>query len=205
MAELIFLTDFADQAVILPLVAVVTLVLAAQRRWRVLAAWLLATLGVLGTVLALKVACYACGWLLPVLGPDQLALRSPSGHAASAAVTYGGITALLVQQTGLGTRPSVLVALATALGMAVLIGVTRVQLHAHSVSEVAVALGVGTVGALAFAKLSGPELMRRSGVPVMAAALIVMVLFHGRHLPAEAVIQGVSADMLRQWIEACRV
>lgn len=68
---LTFLTDFADQAVILPLAVVVTLVLWAQRRWRVAAAWLAAIFGVLGVVLILKVVCYACGWLLPILGPNR--------------------------------------------------------------------------------------------------------------------------------------
>lgn len=120
-------------------------------------------------------------------------------------MTYGGIAALLMKQIQLGTRSWALATLATALGMAVLIGVTRVQLHAHSLSEVAVAMGVGTAGALAFARLSGRELVRRSGVPVMAGALLVIVLFHGRHLPAEAMIQGASADLLRQWIGACQV
>ena len=202
---LTFLTDFADQAVILPLVATVLLVLVAQRRWRVAAAWLLAVPGVLGVLLVLKVTCYACGWLWPALGPDRLALRSPSGHAASAAVVYGGIALLLAARTRIGGVPaSFPVALVVAAGMAALIGVTRVRLGAHSTSEVVVAACVGVAGAVIFARMAGRHIEQPSGLPVFAAALLVLFAFHGKHLPAEAVIQSTAVDVLRQWIAACR-
>lgn len=223
-AALTFLTDFGDQAVILPLVSVVALVLWAQRRWRVAAAWLLAIPAVLGTVLVLKIACYACGWLVPALGPGGLALRSPSGHAASAAVAYGGLAALLAARTrlasrlGLGVGPgraaavtpvsavsarALTAALVTALGVAALIGTTRVQLGAHSLSEVLLAAAVGVAGAVAFARLAGPHVAERSSLPVAAGALLVLVVFHGRHLPAESVIQATASETLRRLITVC--
>lgn len=227
---LTFLTDFGDQAVILPLVLAVLLVLWAQRRWRVAAAWLLAIPGVLGTILVLKVACYACGWLLPFIGLHGLNLRSPSGHAASAAVAYGGIAALVAAHwrlagsrraapapTALATAPGaapatplagmsapVLAALVTALGVAALVGVTRVELGAHSRSEVLLAAAVGVAGAVAFTWLAGRRIAERSGLPAAAAALLVVAVFHGRHLPAEAVIQKAASDMVRSIVTACQ-
>lgn len=201
LAALTFVTDFADQAVILPLVAAVALVLSAQRRWHVAAAWLLAIPGVLAVLLMLKIAGYACGWLFPALGPDQLALRSPSGHVASAAVVFSGIVTLQAGRLRLNAVPA---ALAVALVTAAVIGATRVQLGAHSVSEVVVAAGVGGAGAMAFAWLSGRSLLGRSGTPIAAAVMVVLILFHGRHLPAEVIIQSAAADALRQWVTACQ-
>ena len=200
-AVLTFVTDFADQAVILPLVAAILLILLAQRRWHVAAAWMLAVPGVLGTLLLLKVTCYACGWLLPALGADQLDLRSPSGHVASAAVVCSGVVALQAGRLRVGAT---LAALAAALTAAAVIGVTRVQLGAHSISEVVVAAAVGAAGAVAFTWMGGRRLAERSGVPVVAAAVAALVLFHGRHLPAEAAIQDAAAVVVRSWVAACQ-
>ncbi len=204
-STLIFLTDFADQAVILPVVGMVAIVLGAQRRWRVAAAWLLTICGVLGGVLVLKVLCFACGWLVPEFGPEQLALRSPSGHAASAAVAYGGVAALLAPRMRLGRVPAAsLAALVAAAGMAALIGLTRVQLGAHSLSEVFVAAFIGLTGAVVFTRLAGQQISRRSGLPVLLGVALVLLLFHGRHLPAEAIIQNSAAEALRRWVVACQ-
>jgi membrane-associated phospholipid phosphatase len=201
LAALTFLTDFADQAVILPVTAVVFLILLAQRRWRVAGAWMLAIPGVLGTLLVLKIACFACGWLVPAFDLDRLALRSPSGHVASAAVIGSGVVALQAGRLRVG---AVFAALAAALAVAGGIGATRVLLGAHSVSEVIVAAAVGGAGAVAFARLSGQRLQEKSGLPIAAAAVIVLVVFHGSHLPAEAVIQSSAAATLRQWVPACQ-
>lgn len=198
---LTFVTDFADQAVILPLAAVVLLILLAQRRWHVAGAWMLAIPGVLGTLLVLKIACYACGWLLPALDLDQLALRSPSGHVASAAVVGSGIVALQAGRMRVGAASA---ALAAALAVAAVIGTTRLLLGAHSMSEVVVAATIGGAGAVAFARLSGRHLHEKSGLPIAAAAALVLVIFHGSHLPAEAVIQSAAAATLRQWVPACQ-
>ena len=200
-AALMFVTDFADQAVILPVAAVVFLILLAQRRWRVAGAWMLAVPGVLGTLLVLKIACYACGWLLPVFDLNHLALRSPSGHVASAAVVSSGVVTLQTGRLRVGRLPAALVA---ALSVAAVIGATRILLGAHSVSEVIVAATIGGAGAVAFARLSGRHLREKSGLPIAAAAATVLVIFHGSHLPAEAVIQSAAATTLRQWVLACQ-
>ena len=195
-----FVTDFGDQAVVLPVTAIVFLILLAQRRWRVAGAWLLAIPGVLGTLLVLKIACFACGWLLPTLDLGQLALHSPSGHVASAAVVSSGVVALQAGRLRIGPMPA---ALAAALAVAAVIGATRLLLGAHSMTEVIVAAIIGGAGAVAFARLSGRHLQEKSGLPIAAAAAIVLVIFHGSHLPAEAVIQSAAAATLRQWVPTC--
>ena len=183
------------------MVAAVAVVLLAQRRWHVAFTWLLAISGVLGTVLLLKTAGYACGWLLPALGPGQLDLHSPSGHVASGAVVCSGIVMLQARRPG---SDAALAALAVALAAAVIIGATRVLLGAHSLAEVIIGAGIGGIGAAAFGWLGGRRLAGKSGLPAAAAAAVVLVALHGHHLPAESVIQSAAAETLRQWVTACR-
>ena len=63
---MIFLTDFFDQAVVLPVVAAVAAVLALLGWWRGAIGWLLAVGVTFGAVLILKLGFLACG---PVFGP----------------------------------------------------------------------------------------------------------------------------------------
>jgi membrane-associated phospholipid phosphatase len=202
---LVFLTDFADQAVILPVLVTTSLVLSMQRRWRVAAAWLIVIPSVLGVLLTLKIALYACGWLLPAFGLDRWALRSPSGHTASAAVTYGAIMALTAGRAKPVAVSPALTAFLVAVCLASVVGVTRVQLGAHSLSEVLVAAGIGTLGAIAFVAIAGRHVAERSPVPVVAGALLMLLLFHGQHLPVEGTLQRDAAQMLRYWITACEL
>ena len=86
------LTDFADEAVVLPLIAVVALMLGLLGWRRGALAWLGAVGLSFTSVLALKLVFATCG---PALGLP--ALRSPSGHTAAAAVVAGGIAVVLGQ------------------------------------------------------------------------------------------------------------
>jgi membrane-associated phospholipid phosphatase len=185
-----FLTDFADQAVILPMVLAVSGVLAAQGWRRGAVAWLAAIAGTSVTMLALKLAFLACS---PVFGPADM--RSPSGHVAAAAVVAGGLAALLLRG-----RASVLPVAALA---GVVIGVSRVALGMHSVPEVVLGALVGLAGAAALAWLAGPpppglRLARLVGVVVLVAALC-----HGLHLPAEAAIRHTALNAAR-FVAACQ-
>jgi hypothetical protein len=68
-----FVTDFADQAVVLPVVAAIGIVLLAQGWRRGAAAWVGATAGTFGIMLLLKLVFIAC---------PMSDLRTPSGHVA---------------------------------------------------------------------------------------------------------------------------
>jgi membrane-associated phospholipid phosphatase len=166
-----FLTDFADEAVVLPLIATIAVALAVQGWRRGAWAWLLTIGASFATVLVLKLIFIDCG---PAMGVPLL--RSPSGHTAAGAVIAGGFAVLV------GARKPA-VALASVLG-AVLIGLTRVLLGEHALPEVLVSGAVGVAGALGFALLAGapPPLRLRL---LFAAVLLVAVLLHGNHLDAE--------------------
>lgn len=183
---MLFLTDFADLAVVLPLAGAVGIALLAAGWPRGAAAWVTVVPATLLAVLLAKLLIAACGTLLPFHG-----LRSPSGHTASAAVVYGGLLSLLLPEPPRGLRRP-LMALVIAGVFAVLFGGTRLALHVHSRSDVLAGAALGIAGALVLARLAGPRPSRlRVAIP-LAAALAMVLIFHGRHLRAEDQIDHVS-------------
>jgi membrane-associated phospholipid phosphatase len=183
---MLFLTDFADLAVVLPLAMTVAAALLLAGWPRGALAWSVVVPGTLLAVLVAKLLVAACAGWLPLHG-----LRSPSGHTASAAVIYGGLLALLLPEPGRGARRP-FAALVLAGVFAVLFGGTRLALHLHSRSDVLAGAALGIAGALALARLAGPRPSRlRVAIP-LAAALAVVVLFHGEHLRAEDQIDRMS-------------
>jgi hypothetical protein len=114
---------------------------------------------------------------------------------AAATVVVGGLAVLL-----LGRGPAVLVALATA----ALIGTTRLVLGEHTGLEVAVGAIVGLAGVAALIRLAGARPATVDVRRVVLIAVLVAVVFHGLHMPAEAHIRG-AAWRLAQFLKVCRV
>lgn len=178
-----FLTNFADLAVILPLVLAVVLVAAVQGWWRGAFACLLAVSGALVTLLVLKLAIYACGPAWPIAR-----VHSPSGHTGSAAVAGAGVAVLL----GLRWTAVPLAALVAA-G----IGVSRVALRAHTPGDVLVGGAVGVAAAAVLVALVGPRPRRMARWPLAAVTVAVLATFHGQHLRVEHVIRGAAITHIR--------
>jgi membrane-associated phospholipid phosphatase len=184
-----YLTDFADQAVILPLVLATAITLAVQGWRRGALVWLIVVSAVFAAMLSLKLMFLACS---PLFGPMDI--HSPSGHVAAATVVAGGLAAILSRR-----RASILPA---ALIAAIVIGVSRLVLGMHSLPEVVLGALIGLTGAAAMLRFAGtPPVMRTT--PLVAVIVVVAMLFHGLHLPAEAAIRH-SAFRAAQFIPACR-
>jgi membrane-associated phospholipid phosphatase len=185
-----FITDFADQAALLPVAAGVAIMLLLLRWFRGALAWTVAVCGTLAVMLALKMLFTLCGPAVP-----ELNIRTPSGHVAAAAVIYGGLAALL------GLRPVMTVVL--SVGIAVLVAASRIALGAHTPSEALVGGIVGCAGALTVAILAGPKPPGMRHASLIAAPLLLLVLLHGVHLHAEPAI-GRLAHLLNTWpFSAC--
>jgi membrane-associated phospholipid phosphatase len=181
-----FITDFGDQAVVLPLAATVgaTTALTGWRRGAI--AWS-GTVGLaLFVMLVLKLLFAACGMLL--LGHM---LHSPSGHTAAAAVVYGGLATLVVGRT----RQRIWPALGLATLFAVCIGLSRLSLGVHTLLEVIVGGAVGVTGAAILARAAGRPPPGWRLTPVFLAGALVLVLFHGLHLDAEWRIDAAAARL----------
>src|SRR5271165_5092067 len=172
------LTDFADQAVVLPLIAAVALVFGVLGWRRGALAWLGAVGLSFAAVLLLKLVFATCG---PAF--DLVSLRSPSGHTAAAAVIAGGIAVAL----GWGRGAVMAVAGLAAL----LIGVTRIALGLHTPAEVVLGGALGMLGVLGFALLAGrPPALRLRWL--FATVVVVALLLHGQHLNAETRIRAAA-------------
>jgi hypothetical protein len=184
-----FLTDLADQAVIIPMVLAVAVALFVLGWRRGAFAWLAVVGGTFATMLALKLTFLGCS---PLFGPMDV--HSPSGHVAAATVVSGGLAMLLTR------RPAAMAPI--ALLAALVIGISRIWLGHHSLPEVVVGAIVGFAGAAILIRLAGPPPALRVG-PMVATVVIVAALFHGLHLPAEAAIRH-TAYRFAQFIPACR-
>jgi membrane-associated phospholipid phosphatase len=184
-----YLTDFADQAVIIPLVLAVAVALAVQGWRRGAMVWLLVVAATFLATLTFKVMFLACS---PLFGPIDV--HSPSGHVAAATVVSGGLAAMFTRR-----RNSILPAAVLA---ALVIGVSRLVLGMHSLPEVIVGAVIGLAGAVALLRFAGPP-PRLQIAPLVLVVVVVAGLFHGLHLPAEAAIRH-TAFRAAQFIPACR-
>ena len=201
-----FLTDFADQAVMLPLAAAIALTLLLLGWWRGAIGWTIAIPGTFLVMLSLKIIFYACHAVMP-----DLDIHSPSGHTASAAVVYGGLLALLGRQgRAQGAAENMrrlvrhmLAIGAAALALALVFGFSRVDLGVHTVPDVLVGGAIGVLGAMVFVLLAGQP---PRGLPRWVLACVVVLvalLFHGRELHAEEAIQRVAISTWWPFISAC--
>lgn len=181
-----FLTDFADQAVVLPVVLAIGLVLLAQRWWRGAAAWAATVVATFAVMLALKILLIPCG---------TAAIHTPSGHVAAATFVTGGLAAMLRCRRGI-VVPVVLLA-------AVVIGASRLVLGLHTWPEVVIGALVGMAGAMAMQRLAGPPPPSIDARRLVLITLAVALVFHGLHLPAEAEIRG-TAWRLANLLDVCR-
>jgi membrane-associated phospholipid phosphatase len=180
-----FLTDFADQAVMLPLVLSIAIGLLAQGWRRGAAAWVIAISATFSVMLLLKLLFIPCG---------SEEIHTPSGHVAAATVVLGGLAAMLRRRRGIVVPAGLLAA--------VIIGASRIALGFHTWPEVAVGAVVGLAGATVMQRLAGPP-PTLDGRRLALIAVAVAVIFHGLHLPAEARISG-TALRLAQLLNVCQ-
>ncbi len=185
-----FITDFADQAVVLPLVFAVGIALLLQGWRRGAVAWMLAVLATFATMLVLKLAFMACATSFGIAG-----IHTPSGHVAAATVVTGGLATVLRRRRG-AVVPLALVA-------ALVIGVSRLALGVHSLPEVVLGALVGLAGARLLVRLAGPPPPDINGWRIAAIAILTVVVFHGLHMPAEAHIRA-TAYRLAKLLAVCQ-
>jgi membrane-associated phospholipid phosphatase len=181
---IIALTNFADQAVILPVWLIACIGFFIIRWPRAGVAWLLIVPFDLALVLVGKLTVVACRGVLT----QSIGLFSPSGHTASAALVYGGLIALLVR-----ARHAKWLALIAATVAGTAIALSRVLLGFHGLADVLMGAPIGVLGAVlvVFAAGEPPPVLRFRGW-VTGIIVVAIFILHGTHLAAENEIQRMA-------------
>lgn len=181
-----FFSDFGDENILWPVMALTWFLLIIQGRRKISLQWLAFVILVFGGMLLLKLFFEACGRM-----PGQ-SLYSPSGHTAGTTFVYGSIAVLF------GRLP--IMGFMLALGIGMFAGAARVWLHVHSVAEVFVGAAVGLLGVLLLVlaryremqTLFQKKLPDWSFVLFLAVVMIVALSLHGLRSPAESWLEHFS-------------
>lgn len=194
------LTDFGESAVLISTTVAAAGCFWLTRQRQLALLWLLAVGGCAATMVVLKLAFLTCGNL--VLDGT---IHTPSGHSSMSALFYGAAALTIGRFAPPAARHRPLLILAAFL-FAVLIGISRVVVHAHSPQEVAMGLAVG------FSWLAGfAVLLRRVGPSAdmpPAALMVLLVLLYGglltvtmtgEHLTVEGVLARVAHLLQMRW------
>lgn len=174
------ISDFADQAVTLPLAVGTGLLLAASGWRRGAIAWMVAIGATLGLIVLLKLRFFACDG------------GNPSGHTAAAAAVYGGLAGLIAGVIRKDMRWAVGWAIVVGASLAVLVGQSRLTLDKHSVAEVVVGGVIGIGGAAGFVGFAGTPFAGIRIARIVAMGLVVVLLLHGVRLSAEETIKSMA-------------
>jgi membrane-associated phospholipid phosphatase len=163
MTNWIAITRVGGVNVMLPAAVAIAAWLGASRAWRMAACWCLLFAGVLAVTVASKLSFIGWG-----VGIRSLDFTGVSGHAARAMAVVPTIVFLGLLQA---RRRARIAGVAIGVMFAMLIAISRLTLHAHSISEVvAGCLLGGAACALFAAKFDRP----RMAAPGRAVAALVI-------------------------------
>jgi membrane-associated phospholipid phosphatase len=188
-----YFTKLADTNVMMPLACLLAGWLAYWHCWRAAVRWLLLFGAGLTIVVASKIAYIGWG-----LGIASLDFRGFSGHAMRAAAVAPVFFLLAVQSRA---RTITAASLLAAVAFAIAIGVSRLILHQHSLSEVIGGLALG--GAIAAGVLSVERSTRSlPWNPAVATGciLIIVVGMAARPAPTERWIEKIGDYALHKTV-----
>lgn len=136
---------------------------------------------------------------------DAIHLYSPSGHTALSTAFWCSIAAFAA--IGRSRRTRIIVAASAGI-LITAIASSRILLHYHSKAEVLVGFLVGlaafgTAACLTPRPKQSRIVNRKTNVAFVAVILVAMLVFHGRHFPAERIIHMVAAR-LDDFVSFCR-
>lgn len=178
-------TKLADTTVMMPLAFMLAGWLAYTRRWHAAVHWSLLFCVAL-TIVAISKIAYV-GW---GIGIASLDFKGFSGHAMRAAAVVPVFGYLMLQTR---RRTPVLTTLILAFGFGIAIGVSRLILHEHSISEVLAGWLLGAVVSTIFlVNEKSVHLMPLNRTVIAACTLILIPGLLGKPAPTERWIEGVA-------------
>jgi membrane-associated phospholipid phosphatase len=190
---MLFLTDFGDLAVLLPLATTILLWLLLSGARGAAAWWLAALIVCIGGIGLLKIYLAAC-----VPSGD---LRSPSGHSGFSMLVYGALAASLAIRAEARWRR--LLAVGAGLLIVAGIAISRLVLGAHTPIEDVIGLLIGGASLGLFVAGSGLRLQTLNLRPLLLAAALIVILLHGRELHAEEMLHAMGIYLAKTGV-VCR-
>lgn len=179
---MIFLTNFGDLAVLLPLSAVMLIWLLSLRPRSSAIWWVVALSLCVGLTALSKIYFYIC--------QPSAELQSPSGHTSLSTLVYGAI-ALVVAAEVTGWQR--VLALGSGILVVCGIAVSRILLGAHSPLEVVLGALIGSVALAVFAwEYLGHKPAKPSLRPLVLALVVLTALLHGEALHAEEMLHAIG-------------
>jgi membrane-associated phospholipid phosphatase len=184
----ISVTALGSVGVMGPVALIVAAWLALGYRWKYAGAWLALLGAASGLVASSKIAFIGWG-----IGVRPLDFTGFSGHALmSTAVLPVAIFVALLPARGAVRAAGV----AIGLLLGVWVGVSRVVLDAHSVSEVVAGCALGAAVALAFVCIAWrAESGKLAPTPVAASLAAVVVALHGVPVPTQHWITEIALGL----------
>ncbi|MDR5818442.1 phosphoesterase [Caballeronia sp. LZ033] len=183
-----WITALGSVGVMGPVALIIAAWLALGYRWKYAGAWL-ALLGTASGLVALSKIAFI-GW---GIGMRNLDFTGISGYAlmSTSVLPVAVFVALLPARNSLRALG---VAAGLLLGLAV--GVSRVVLDAHSVSEVVAGCALGAVVALAFVRFAWrAEPGKLAPMPVAASFAAVVIALHGVPVPTQHWITEIALGL----------
>lgn len=180
-------TSFGDSALLLPVIAWMAIVLAMSPRRRDALRWVVAAIACGGMVALSKLAFMAWG-----IGPPGLDYTGFSGHTALALLTWPSLAALLVRRTA--NRPLAWLAIAAGVALGGAVGISRLALEVHSLSEVIMGATLGVIVAAWFIHGLRPDDAPPAWHLLLLATGIVILwfVFYGRVFPSQHVLKDIA-------------
>lgn len=179
------LTSFGGIVVTAPAAAAITAWLMMGRAWRLAAWWCVLFIGGMALVVATKIAFIGWG-----LGIRSLDFTGISGHAMRATAVYPVLFYLLLLRTPPLVR---MLGVAMGFGVAIAIDISRVVIHAHSISEAVAGFVLGALISVIFLR-SAPLLKAYpvSRWALSAGLLAVVAATYLKPVPTERWIEDVT-------------
>ncbi|WP_075180874.1 phosphatase PAP2 family protein [Pantoea sp. 1.19] len=184
------LTYFGDSMLLIPTAAIIALLLLWKSDNRRAAGYWVAVFGLTGLIVSLSKLAFM-GW---GIGNQRLDFTGFSGHTAMAATLWPVMFWLVGGGFSAAVRGS-LIALGYAL--AVLVGVSRLTLNAHSDSEVLAGLLLGLVLSSAFLLSQRHTRLRSFTLVQLAAAMLLPLLLvsQGKTAKTQYLLQQLSLQV----------
>jgi undecaprenyl-diphosphatase len=192
-------TDLGESTILLSTAVAASAWFWVSRQRHLAFTWLFCIGGCAATMLALKIAFLTCGDL--VLNGT---IHTPSGHSSMSALFYGAV-ALTVQRSTRGGARHPLLLQALGAGLAIVIGISRVIISAHTPQEVAFGLTVGFSWLAIFALLLRRDYSLKKPPRIVLCVLgmlyggLLCLSFAGHHASPEGMLYHLARLLNVRW------